>query len=205
MSFRCARGRRRRSRRGSPSASSQAPPQPPRHGGFSSEENIKADRNEQVSVQASRARPAGGSRPRPSGSRHPSRSPPRPRPKENDHALAARDQEPLQRARDMAAILECPDPFAGEATRPDQQRREAASSDSDRPITEHLAGRAIHGGDRNSKPPSGSDRPASAPFAVGNRPSQHELATPAQPRRSRGASDFRLPWAIRPPHGQEGL
>ena len=36
-----------------------------------------------------------------------------------NHALAARDQKPLQRARDMAAILQRPDPFAGKAARPD--------------------------------------------------------------------------------------
>jgi hypothetical protein len=65
-----------------------------------------------------------------------------------NHALTARDQEPLQRAGDMAAILQCPDPFTGEAARPNQQRREAANSDSDRLITEQLAGRAIDGGDR---------------------------------------------------------
>ena len=36
-----------------------------------------------------------------------------------DHALAARDQEPLQRARDMPAILQRPDPLAVQAARPD--------------------------------------------------------------------------------------
>ena len=65
-----------------------------------------------------------------------------------NHALTARDQEPLQRAGDMAAILQCPDPFTGQAARPDQQRREAANSYTDRLIAEQFAGRAIDGGDR---------------------------------------------------------
>jgi hypothetical protein len=67
--------------------------------------------------------------------------------RDTNHPLAARDQKPLQRSRDMSAILERPDPFAVEAARPDQQRREAASSDLDRFITEDLAGRAFDGGD----------------------------------------------------------
>jgi len=65
-----------------------------------------------------------------------------------NHALTARDQEPLQRTGHMAAILQRPDPFTGQAARPDQQRREATNSDSDRFVTKQLADRALDSGDR---------------------------------------------------------
>ena len=40
------------------------------------------------------------------------------------HALAALDQKPLERARDVPAVLQRPHPLAAEAARPDQQRGE---------------------------------------------------------------------------------
>ena len=70
-----------------------------------------------------------------------------PRRDAND-ALAAREQEPLQRARDMPAVLQRPHPLAVEAARPDQQRREPASADRDRLVAEQLTGRGVDRRDR---------------------------------------------------------
>ena len=70
-----------------------------------------------------------------------------PRRDAND-TLATRDQEPLQRARDMPAVLQRPHPLAIEAARPDHQRREPAGTDRDRLVAEHLAGRRVDRRDR---------------------------------------------------------
>jgi hypothetical protein len=64
------------------------------------------------------------------------------------HALAALDQEPLQRSGDVAAILKRPHAVAVEAARPPQQGAEAAPADLDGLFTEQLAGCGRHGGDR---------------------------------------------------------
>ena len=65
-----------------------------------------------------------------------------------DHALAASDQEPLKRARDVPAVLQRPHPIAAETARPLQHLVKAAHADADRLIAEHLAGRRGDPGDR---------------------------------------------------------
>jgi len=51
------------------------------------------------------------------------------------HALAARDQEPLKRARHVPAVLQRPDTLALQAARPDEQAREPAGADHNRLLT----------------------------------------------------------------------
>ena len=64
------------------------------------------------------------------------------------HPLAALDQEALQRARHVPAILQRPDQLIVEAPSPTQQRVEAATSDLDRLLAEQLARGGYDGGDR---------------------------------------------------------
>ncbi|MDP9377199.1 MAG: hypothetical protein M3P40_06455 [Actinomycetota bacterium] len=54
--------------------------------------------------------------------------------------LAALDQEALQRARDVPAILERPRPFVAQTTGPAQQHRGALSAGLNRLLAEQLAG-----------------------------------------------------------------
>jgi hypothetical protein len=64
------------------------------------------------------------------------------------HALAALDHKPLQRPRDVPAILKRPHPGAVEGARPLQQGATPAPVDRDRPLAEQLAGRGRDSGDR---------------------------------------------------------
>ena len=64
------------------------------------------------------------------------------------HPLAAADQKPLQRPRDVPAVLKRPDPLAIQAARPPQQRIEPAPADLDRLLAQQLAGRGRDRGDR---------------------------------------------------------
>ena len=63
-------------------------------------------------------------------------------------ALPARQQEPLKGARHVPAVLKRPHPFTPQATRPDHQAAEPASTDRDRLLAEHLARRRTDRGDR---------------------------------------------------------
>src|SRR4051812_6622208 len=51
-----------------------------------------------------------------------------------------RQQKPLQRTRDMPAVLKRPNPLLAHRTRPIEQRDKAPLADRDRLLTEHLAG-----------------------------------------------------------------
>jgi hypothetical protein len=64
------------------------------------------------------------------------------------HPLAARDQKPLQRARDVTAVLKRPHALALEAARPPQHGVEPAPADRDRPLAEQLTRRRRDRGDR---------------------------------------------------------
>jgi hypothetical protein len=64
------------------------------------------------------------------------------------HALAALDQESLERPGDVPAILQRPDPVAVKRPRPPQQPRKAVAPDRDRLLAEQLARRRRNGGDR---------------------------------------------------------
>jgi hypothetical protein len=64
------------------------------------------------------------------------------------YALAALDQEPLQRSRDLPAILKRPHAVAVDAARPPQQGAEPAPADLDGLLAEQLAGCGRDGGDR---------------------------------------------------------
>ena len=63
-------------------------------------------------------------------------------------AFAADQQKPLKRARDVAAVLKRPDPFAAQAARPIQRLRKAPSSDVNGLLTRQLARRCHDRGDR---------------------------------------------------------
>jgi hypothetical protein len=64
------------------------------------------------------------------------------------HALAAGDQEPLQAARDMPAVLQRPHPLAAECARPSDERGKALGADLDRLLAHQLTGRRGDRGDR---------------------------------------------------------
>src|SRR4029079_18801650 len=64
------------------------------------------------------------------------------------HAFAAADQETLERAGDVSAILQRPRPLTAETPRPTQELREAASADSDGLLALQLAGARSDCGDR---------------------------------------------------------
>ena len=65
------------------------------------------------------------------------------------HPLAAFDQKPLQRPRDVPAVLERPHPLAAEARAPSAaSAREPVRADRDRLLAEQLAGRRRDRGDR---------------------------------------------------------
>jgi hypothetical protein len=64
------------------------------------------------------------------------------------NALAARDQEPLEGAGHVPAILKRPDSLPLQAARPDQQAREPAGADLDRLLAKHLTRRRSDRGDR---------------------------------------------------------
>ena len=64
------------------------------------------------------------------------------------HPLAAADQKPLQRPRDVPAVLKRPHPLAIKAARPPQQRIEPAPADLDGLLAQQLAGRGRDSGDR---------------------------------------------------------
>jgi hypothetical protein len=64
------------------------------------------------------------------------------------HPLAALDQKPLQRPRDVPAVLKRPHPLAVEAARPHQQRAEPATTDRDGLLAHQLAGNRGDRGDR---------------------------------------------------------
>jgi len=62
--------------------------------------------------------------------------------------LAACDQKALEGARDVPAVLDRPDPFAGELARPEDQRGEALGADLDGLLADQFAGRRCDRGDR---------------------------------------------------------
>ena len=64
------------------------------------------------------------------------------------HPLAAADQEPLQRPRDVPAVLKCPDPLAIKAARPPKRGIEPAPADRDGLLAQQLPGRGRDSGDR---------------------------------------------------------
>jgi hypothetical protein len=64
-----------------------------------------------------------------------------------DHALTARDQKPLKRARDVPAVLQRPHPLAIETTRPLQHLIKPAGTDGNRLVAERLTRRRHHAGD----------------------------------------------------------
>jgi hypothetical protein len=61
-------------------------------------------------------------------------------------AFPTREQEPLERPRDVTAVLKRPHPLAAQTPRPPQQVLERAALGAHRPIREHLARRRIHAG-----------------------------------------------------------
>jgi hypothetical protein len=63
-------------------------------------------------------------------------------------ALAVDDQEPLERAGDVPAVLQRPDTFGSQAARPLKRRREAPLADVDRSVAAQLAGER---GDRRDR------------------------------------------------------
>jgi hypothetical protein len=63
-------------------------------------------------------------------------------------ALAAPDQKPLERARDVPAVLQRPHAFAAELARPHEQRGESLGADPDRLLAQQFAGCRRHRGDR---------------------------------------------------------
>jgi len=58
-----------------------------------------------------------------------------------------REQEPLQRAGDVPAVLDRPHPLAAMAARPDQQRVEGSPPRGDRLLVEQATGRRVDGRD----------------------------------------------------------
>ena len=62
--------------------------------------------------------------------------------------LAAGEQEPLERPRNVAAVLERPHTLAADTARPAQQVLERAALRAHRVVREHPPGRVIHGRDR---------------------------------------------------------
>ena len=81
----------------------------------------------------------------------PARLAPRRRHQRGMHAqdtLPALDQKPLQRARDMPAILNRPHTVVAQAARPCEQRRGALGARRNRLLAEHFARCRNHGGDR---------------------------------------------------------
>jgi len=65
-----------------------------------------------------------------------------------DDALATHEQEALEGARDMAAVLERPNPLAGQGARPAKRRGESPLSNSDELVVQQLAGFARNCGER---------------------------------------------------------
>ena len=65
-----------------------------------------------------------------------------------DDALAADEQEPLEGARDVPAVLQRPDPLVAQPARPVQRRGEPALTDLDRLVAQQLAGARGDRGDR---------------------------------------------------------
>ena len=59
------------------------------------------------------------------------------------YAFTATEQEALQRARNVPAVLQGPDPLAIELARPPQQRREPARADLNGLVAEDLTGRDV--------------------------------------------------------------
>jgi hypothetical protein len=64
-----------------------------------------------------------------------------------DDPLAVDEQEPLKRARDVAAVLQRPDPFVAQAGGPIERRGEPAVTNLDRLVVEQLAGTRADGGE----------------------------------------------------------
>jgi hypothetical protein len=62
--------------------------------------------------------------------------------------LATFDQKPLERARDVPAVLHRPHPFAAEPTRPHDKRGEALGANLDGLLAHQFAGRGRDRGDR---------------------------------------------------------
>jgi len=63
-------------------------------------------------------------------------------------SIDALDQKPLQRARNMPAVLQRPHAFRAELARPPQQRRGALRTRLDGLLAEQLTGRRTNRGDR---------------------------------------------------------
>jgi hypothetical protein len=55
------------------------------------------------------------------------------------------EQEPLEGTRDMATVLQCPDPVVAQAAGPDERRGEPAVTDLDRLVAQQLAGARADG------------------------------------------------------------
>jgi hypothetical protein len=65
-----------------------------------------------------------------------------------NHALAVNEQEPLEGARDMPAVLQRPHSLSAQIARPTQCFCEAAVADLDRLVAQQLARPGGHRGDR---------------------------------------------------------
>ena len=97
------------------------------------------------------------------------------------YAFTATEQEALQRARNVPAVLQGPDPLAIEPARPPQQRREPARADLDGLVAEDLTGRDI-------------DRSQRVRALVGVRPEHDHDPRPHPFRPDAGRSADRACW-----------